>query len=440
MHYVKIAIVGLGFVGLSFAAVLGSKNFSVLGVDHDKKKISTIISGKTPFFEPKLSHTLKLALKKSLKITSDIDLAVKQCDMIFVTVGTPILKTNYINLNMLKSAIEQIGISLSKTKKKPIIIIKSTVIPGVSQKIVKPILEKKSKKLAGIGFNIITNPEFLREGNAIDDTLKPHLIVVGGSKNIAIKKVLNFYKKLYNKKIKIIITNHQTAELIKYANNSFLATKISFINQIANICQSVQGTNVDDVANAIGLDPRIGTLFLKAGPGYGGSCLPKDLQAIITFSSQIFSDPLLLKAVQQTNVLQIKNILKLIEKLIGDINRKNVTILGLSFKENSDDIRESVSIKLIELLLKKQANVSVFDPKAIENTRKIFHDKIRYADSINKVLTNSQCAVIMTPWKQFQNIKNSTFKNMRTKYVIDTRRILKHDNLDIKYYALGIGK
>jgi UDPglucose 6-dehydrogenase len=440
MHYVKIAIIGLGFVGLSFAAVLGNKNFSVLGVDNNKKKISTIISGKTPFFEPKLAHTLKLALKKSLNIISDIDLAVNQCDLIFVTVGTPISKTNNINLNMLKSAIEKIGISLSKTKKKPIIIIKSTVIPGTTQKIVKPILEKKSKKLSSIGFSIITNPEFLREGSAIDDTLKPHLIVVGGNENVAIKQVLNFYKKLYSKKIKTIITNHQTAELIKYANNSFLATKISFINQIANICQSVPETNVDDVANAIGLDPRIGNLFLKAGPGYGGSCLPKDLQAMITFSSQIGSDPLLLKAVQQTNVFQITNILKLIEKLIGNIKRKNIAILGLSFKENSDDIRESVSIKLIELLLKKQANVSVFDPKAIENTRKIFHDKIRYADSINDVLINSQCAVIMTPWKQFQNIKNNTFKNMKTKYVIDTRRILKHDNLNIEYYAVGIGK
>lgn len=252
--------------------------------------------------------------------------------------------------------------------------------------------------------------------------------------------MLNFYKKLYGTKIKTIITNHQTAELIKYANNSFLATKISFINQIANICQSALGTNVDDIASAIGLDPRIGNLFLKAGPGYGGSCLPKDLQAMIKFSSQIGSDPLLLKAVQQTNVFQIKNILKLIEKLIGNPKRKNIAILGLSFKENSDDIRESVSIKLIELLLKKQANVSVFDPKAIENTRKIFYDKIRYADSINDVLTNSQCAVIMTPWKQFQNIKNNTFKNMKTKYVIDTRRILKHDNLNIEYYAIGIGK
>ena len=435
----KIAIIGLGFVGLSLASVLGSKSYHIIGIDSDKDKISKIKSGKAPFYEPKLQETLSKASKKSLLLSSDIKIAVKKCDLIFVTVGTPQSKNGYVDLKMLITAIEQLGSELAKTENKPIIIIKSTVVPGTTQNIVKPILEKNSNKLSGIGFSLITNPEFLREGSAIEDTLNPHAIVIGGNDDNAIHKVKQFYKSLYNSKIPIIITNYQTAEMIKYANNSFLATKVSFINQIANICQSLPGTNIDEVAKAIGLDPRIGNLFLKAGPGYGGSCLPKDLQTIITFSSKVGSKPLLLEAVQQTNEFQVKNIIRLIQKLVGNHKRKNITILGLSFKENSDDIRESVSIKLIRLLLKKNISITVYDPKAMENTKKIFNNKIKYANNITDSLKNSHCAIIMTSWKQFSRLNNAHFKNMKRKLIIDTQRILKNKNSNIEYYALGIG-
>lgn len=436
----KIAIIGLGFVGLSFASVLGSRGYSVIGIDSDAKKISKISFGEAPFYEPKLDLILKLALKKSLKISSNLELAVKQCDLIFVTVGTPESKDEYIDLTMMKQAVKDIGVALSKTRNKPIIIIKSTVIPGTTQNVVKSLLEKHSRKKAGNGFGIITNPEFLQEGKSIDNTLKPHIVVIGGEDNSSINKVKKFYHDMYGNKIQIITTNHQTAELIKYANNSFLATKISFINQIANICQLLPGTNVEDVAKAIGLDPRIGNLFLKAGPGFGGSCLPKDLQTIITFSSKIGINPLLLKAVQQTNTIQIDKIISLIKNSIGTIEGKKITILGLSFKEDSDDIRESVSIKLIKLLLRKNARITVHDPKAIENTKAVFKDKIRYIDSTKDALKDSQCAIIMTPWKQYKDLANNDFQKMRRRFVIDTRRILKHENLDIEYNALGIGR
>ena len=219
-----------------------------------------------------------------------------------------------------------------------------------------------------------------------------------------------------------------------------MATKINFINQIANICQSIPGTNIEDVSKAIGLDPRIGNLFLKAGPGYGGSCLPKDLQALIAFSSKNGVEPILLRAVQETNTSQIRTIMDIIEKSIGTINKKQITILGLSFKEDSDDIRESVSIKLINLLLKKNAKIIAHDPKAIENTKNIFGNKIRFFDSAKYALRGSQCAIIMTPWKQYSNMKNTDFQKMSRKFVIDTRRILNHENLNIEYHALGLGK
>jgi UDPglucose 6-dehydrogenase len=234
-------------------------------------------------------------------------------------------------------------------------------------------------------------------------------------------------------------TNTQTAEMIKYANNSFLATKISFINHISSLCQSISGTNIDEVAEGIGVDPRIGRLFLNAGPGYGGSCLPKDLETIIQFSSKIGVNPVLLKAVQQTNDLQIKQIVQLIEKKLISVKNKRITILGLSFKENSDDIRESRSIELIKILLRKNSKIIVHDPKATKNVERIFMNKITYANSLSEALQNSQCVVIMTPWKVYTKLNNNDFQKMKKKLVIDTRRILSRKNLNVEYLAIGLG-
>jgi len=435
----QVGIIGLGAVGLSFASVLGSKGISVIGMDSDLKKIEKITSKKLPFFEPKLDSFLKKALSKSLEISSDIEKIVKNCDLIFLTVGTPKSKSGFIDLSMIKRASKNIGVYLRYSSKKPIIVVKSTVIPGTTTSVIKPLIEKMSRKKAGKGFEIIANPEFLREGNVIDDTLKPHLVVIGGSNNYSVNRLKKFYRRLYDSKIKFMVTNTQTAEMIKYANNSFLATKISFINQISALCQSIPGTSIDEVAEGIGIDPRIGRLFLNAGPGYGGSCLPKDLETIIQFSSKIGVNPILLKAVQQINDLQIKRIICLLEKNLGTIRNKHITILGLSFKENSDDIRESRSIELIKILLKKKSKISVHDPKAMKNTETIFKNKITYADSVLKSLDNCHCVVIMTPWKIYTKLKNNSFKNMKRKLIIDTRRILSGKNLNAEYFALGMG-
>jgi len=347
------------------------------------------------------------------------------------------MKNGKINLTFLNQVARRIGIILKNSKNKPIIAIKSTVTPGTNEKI-KQILENYSNKKTGKDFSLISNPEFLREGKALEDTLKPHIIVMGGNKKKSLDKIKKFYQKIYGTKIPYVITNTQTAEMIKYANNSFLATKISFINQIANICNSIPGTNVDDVANAIGLDPRIGNLFLKAGPGYGGSCLPKDLQAIISYSKTKHENVNLLRAVQKTNSNQLLQISKTIKEKLGKMKNEKITVLGLSFKEDTDDIRESVSIKLIKLLLKNKMNVTVHDPMAIENTKHLFGKKIKYASSINEALKDSQCAIIMTPWKQYSKISNKNLKQMKKKRIIDTRRILKKKE-GIEYYAIGIG-
>jgi UDPglucose 6-dehydrogenase len=228
--------------------------------------------------------------------------------------------------------------------------------------------------------------------------------------------------------------------MIKYANNSFLATKISFINQLSNICQNTPGANIDDIAKTIGLDPRIGALFLNAGPGYGGSCLPKDMKALINFADTIGINPTLLNAVEKTNQKQIQNIVSLIEKTLGTLASKQITVLGTAFKPNTDDIRDSIAIELIKKLLKKKSRITIYDPKAMKNTKDVFEEKIIYARSATEALNKSQCVILMTHWKQFEKLNNSSIKHMNKKFVIDCRRILVEKKLQAEYHAIGIGK
>ncbi len=434
----KIAVIGLGFVGLALSSVLASKGITTIGIDSDRKKCSRIAKGMPTFFEPNLEKTLKKALKEKLIITNKLS-SINNCDFIFVTVGTPQKKNGEIDLSFIKSVVSNVGKLISKSKKKPTILVKSTVIPGTMKNVVLPILERNSKKKAGKDFGLISNPEFLQESQAIQDTIKPHAVILGGYRTKFMKKTEKFFSQ-FNPNVPIIITNHQTAEMIKYANNSFLATKISFINQLANICQKIPDTNIDYIAQAIGLDPRIGNLFLNAGPGYGGSCLPKDIKAIINLSSKIGVQPTLLNAVEKTNKQQIMNIMELIKQNIGKIKGKKITVLGVAFKPNTDDVRDSTSIELIRRLMKSGAIVTIHDPKALDNARKIFHDNTKYAKSILSALKNSQCTVIMTKWKEYERINNKTIKHMDKKFIIDTRRILSNKNLNAKYYAIGLGQ
>ncbi len=434
----QIGIIGLGFVGLSLASVLGAKDYRVMGFDSDKTKSFGIKNGNSPFYEPKLEDIMRLALRKGLTIEDNISSIIDNCKFIFITVGTPQRKDGSIDLSMVKSVIEQIGKLLKSTKSKPIIVVKSTVVPGTTIDALLPILSKKSGKKAGKDFDVITNPEFLRESMAINDTINPHVVVLGGTKNRFMKTIEKFYQKLH-KGVPIIVTNSQTAELIKYTNNSFLATKISFINQISNICQSIPGANVEDVAKAIGLDPRIGSLFLNAGPGYGGSCLPKDVKAIINFSNKIGIDPILLDAVEAVNDYQLKNLVMTTKNALGKIRGKKITVLGLAFKADTDDIRDSVSIKLISLLLKNGAEITAHDPKAIDNTKTIFGDKISYAHSIYDALESSECGIIVTPWKEYANLTEKHLKVMKKRIIVDSRRMLSGHKLNMRYYPIGIG-
>ncbi|MGB9622243.1 MAG: UDP-glucose dehydrogenase family protein [Candidatus Bathyarchaeia archaeon] len=334
--------------------------------------------------------------------------------------------------------------NIRKKNKHHLIVMKSTVIPGTTENMVKPLLEKHSGKHCGKDFSLCMNPEFLREGSAIYDTLHPDRIVIGEHDKESGDVLELFYRSIYGEEAPPIIrTNLSTAELIKYANNAFLATKISFINTVANICEKIQGADVKTVAGAIGLDKRIGPLFLNAGLGYGGYCLPKDLKALISFSKGLGYDPVLLDAVEDVNEAQPNKVVEIARSLLGGLKDKKVAILGLAFKPNTDDVRGAVSVKIIRRLLEEKAKVVAYDPSATDNARKIFREEIVFAASVADCLKDTDCCIIVTEWEEFKNLQPEDFiERMRNPLVIDGRRIFNPELFEdrLKFAAIGLGQ
>lgn len=431
----NVAVVGQGFVGLTLSVFLSLKKFRVYGIENNLIKLKMLQTGNPSFFEPNLEKNLKKCMKlHNLKFSENIKPIFNKIDIIYLCVPTPNDK-NVIDLKYIKKVITEISYFLKETKKKPMIIIKSTIAPETTHLLLK-ILEKNSKKLLGVDYFLIVNPEFLKEGTALADQANPHLIVIGTGDKKSKNKIENFYKKIYSKKIPKFTTNFTTAELIKYSNNAFLATKISFINSISNLCQKIPGANIDDVAKAIGVDPRIGNLFLKAGPGFGGSCLPKDLNSFISVFNNYGIKPTLFNGVKNVNDYQLNQIFLILQKKLKNFNGKTISILGMSFKENSDDLRESRSILLIKKLLDLNCKIKVYDSLAIEKTINLFKDSIEYCTSISDCSNNSDCLIIMNADEEFKKISINEISNMNHKFILDTRRILKISNVD--YHALGI--
>lgn len=439
----KIAVVGLGFVGLSMSTVIASKGIKTKGVEIDKAKFDTISKGSVPFYEPQVSELLSKTLRNQLEITNNLTEAVEGGDIIFICVGTPSNPDGSANLTFIKKVSNEIGQTLRKLDDFKVIVVKSTVPPSTTSKVVKTEIENASGKKNGSGFGLCMNPEFFKEGTAVNDMLFPHLIVIGVEDEKTKKIMHEFYEKMYGDDLPPLLdTSIINSELIKYANNSFLATKISFINTIANICNELEGADVEVIAKAIGMDPRIGPLFLKAGPGYGGSCFPKDLSGFLNFASTLGYQPTLLESTQRVNQDQPSFITKMIEKKVKNFSGKTISILGLSFTKNTDDIRESVSIKIVKSLLEKNARVKVHDPLAIENFRKKFDDKIEYCKKTIDCIKTSDCCVILTDWDEYGNLTEDIFKkNMNNPCVIDARRVLNPKKMQsIDYSAIGYGK
>jgi len=442
----RISVMGIGYVGLCTAVGFASNGYKVVASTHDAEKAAKINKGIPPFFEPNLQELLKKTIRDGyLKcLLKKPDEAVLNTDVTFNTVGTPSKPDGSIDLRHIEKSSHEIGEALHEKDTYHVVVVKSTVVPGTTQQTVKPILEKESRKHCGPAFGLCMNPEFLREGSALDDTFNPDRIVIGEYDKKSGDTLESLFKDFYGAKTPATLrTNLSTAELIKYANNALLATKVSFINTIANICEKTSGADVAVVAKGIGFDKRIGPLFLNAGLGYGGSCFPKDVKALIAYSKSLGYRPELLEAVEDVNETQPYKAVQLCKDFLGDLKGKRISILGLAFKPNTDDMREARSIPIINQLLKEGSYITVYDPEAIPIAKTIFQNKVEYASSAIQCLKNADCCILVTEWDEFKRLKPEDFtQNMRHPILIDGRRIYDPEKFSpkLRFAAIGLGK
>ncbi len=428
----KITFIGHGYVGLVTATVFADFGNTVYVIGHTPEKIENLKKGIIPIFEPGLAEMVKKNVDAGrLLFTLDYDPAVKDSEIVFIAVGTPPQKTGDAELSTVFEVAKEIGKNL---KKYTVVATKSTVPVGTNKRIEKIISEVKPKD---VEFDIASVPEFLREGTAIEDTLHPDRIVVGTNSDKARDILVDLHKPI---EAPFVHTNLETAELIKYAANSFLATKISFANAIAKLAESVNADGLRAL-DGIGLDKRIGRHFLYPGAGYGGSCFPKDVKALISIASDHDYDFSLLDQVEEINKQAKRDVVRKARKVLGDMTGKKVAVLGLAFKPNTDDMRDAPSIDIIELLKQERAQITAFDPQAVENSKRIF-EGIEFGDDIYSTVKDAELLIILTDWNEFKEVDLTRIKSlMREPNVIDGRNI--YDPQEMKklgFSYIGVGR
>ncbi len=427
----KIAIIGTGYVGLTTGVCLAHLGHKITCVDKNKNKVRKLKKGIIPIYEPGLNEILKKH-QRNIEFTTNLKNAVNKSEVIFITVGTPSRKDRDIDMTYFKRAINEVANLLKEYK---VIVNKSTVPVSTGDW-----TKKEIKKYYKGDFAVVSNPEFLREGSALKDFLGPDRIVIGVEDKKAKNIMLDIYSSIKTPKI---ITDIRSAELIKYASNAFLATKISFINEIATICEKTGG-DIEKVAEGIGYDKRIGKHFLKAGIGFGGSCFPKDIDGLIKIADKKNYNFRLLKAVSLVNKNQQKNFVRKIKKILKKINGDTICIWGLSFKPNTDDVRKSPAIEIIKRLQKTNYKIRVYDPIAIENAkRELSLKNIKFYKSAFEAVKNSDVLVLVTEWPEFSEIDMKKVKNlMRRPYFLDGRNQFepkKMKKLGFYYQSIGRG-
>ena len=430
-----IGVIGTGYVGLVTGACFAEFGVAVTCIDKDEKKIKALKKGDIPFYEPGLEDLVKKNVKNGrLRFSTRIQDAVDSSLIIFIAVGTPPRGDGSADMRYVEAVAEEIAQNIRGYK---VIVTKSTVPVGTGARLRKIISRKLKEQM---DFDIVSNPEFLREGSAIEDFMRPNRVIIGAASQQAVAIMKDLYGPLYLIETPFVITNIETAELIKYASNSFLAVKISFINEMANLCDRV-GADVHMVAKGMGLDHRIGSKFLHPGPGYGGSCFPKDTRALLTIAKNHNADVGVVRAAVEANERQKHMALEKIRSGMGDLKAKTFAILGLSFKPNTNDMREAPSIFIIENLLKAKAKVKAFDPIAMEDAKAVFGSAIRYAKTPYDCMKGADAVVIVTEWNEFRNLELMKIKALlKTPYFFDLRNIYepaKMKKIGFKYFCVG---
>jgi UDPglucose 6-dehydrogenase len=430
----KLCMIGTGYVGLVSGVCFSDLGNDVICVDKDQDKISKLQEGIIPIYEPGLEElVLKNYKNKKLKFSTDLENSIKKSDIVFICVGTPTKKNGIgADLSHIYSVSKEISKSINKFK---IIITKSTVPVTTGDEIEKILLKKVNKK----NFSVVSNPEFLREGEAIRDFIYPDRVVVGANDKKSANILKNLYSPLISKGAKFISTSRRAAELIKYASNAFLATKITFINEMANLCERT-GIDVEDISIGIGLDKRIGSRFLRAGPAYGGSCFPKDTKAIVTTADKFKTNLSLIKSVIKSNELRSKLLLKKVnEILLNNIKNKKICFLGVTFKANTDDMRDSSSLEMIPFLSKKGAKIKYYDPTGL---KKEFNNlkNVSFSNSINEAVKSADLVIIHTEWNDFKSINFKKFHPSKNLKIYDMRNIYSPSKIKsqgFKYFGIG---
>ena len=439
----NIGIIGTGYVGLVTGVCFASKGHKVLCADVIPEKIELINKGKSPIFEEGLEDLLQEVLKNQLlEATTDVDYVIENSDVVFICVGTPSLADGSMNYEYVEEASRNIGRVLKKQQKFKVVIVKSTCIPGTTSNHVGPIIEETSGMKVRFGFGLGMNPEFLREGVAVNDFLYPDRVVIGVSDD----NTKDIMMKCYDGFIApFVLVDPTSAEMIKYAANTFLATKISFFNEMANLAEKF-GADISVVTEAVGMDHRISEKFMNAGIGWGGSCFPKDIRALVHKSKEFGISSKLLQAAYDINEAQPFEAVRLLKEELGDekLKGKRIAVLGLAFKPNTDDMREAPSIPIINLLLKEGANVLATDPIALEEAKHLLHHKnLEFVITAEDAITDSDACILVTEWSDYRHLRAEFFKEkMKNPIVIDGRRAFDYKKMrerGIRYRGIGLG-
>jgi UDPglucose 6-dehydrogenase len=430
-----IAVIGSGYVGLVTGACFAEFGVDVTCVDVDGEKIARLNEGQIPIYEPGLDNLVSKNLHAGrLHFTTDIKSAVEQALVIFLAVGTPPKEDGSADLKHIHAVGRSVAEYMNGYK---VIVTKSTVPVGTGESLRRLIREHQKRQ---INFGVVSNPEFLREGAAIDDFMRPDRVVIGSRDEEAVAIMRDLYRPLFLIETPFVVTSLEAAELTKYAANAFLATKISFINEIANLCDQI-GCDVHDVARAIGMDGRIGRKFLHPGPGFGGSCFPKDTRALSSIAHEFGYEPLIVDAVIEVNRRQRAAMVPKIEKLVGGLAGKSIAVLGLSFKPETDDMREAPSVDIIRALVERGASVRAYDPVAIPEAKKILPG-ISYAEDEYVAVTGADALVFITEWNQFRALDMERIRGlMKSPKIADLRNIYEPEAMrELGFDYVGVGR
>jgi len=420
----KISVVGTGYVGLITGAGFAKLGHKVICVDIDQEKVDKINNKEPPIYEKGLKEMLNEVIPKNLEATTNLNKAILNSQITFICVGTPSRKKGDTYFKQLDTVSKEIGAALKEKNKPHLVVVKSTVVPETTEKMVIPLIEETSGKKYGIHFGAVMSPEFLREGSALEDFFNPDRIVIGSSDPRSLKTIKLLYKDF---KCPILETSFKEAEMIKYASNSFLATKLSFINEIGNVCKRL-GINTNVIAKGVGLDYRISPHFLRAGIGFGGSCFPKDVSALVFKATEVGYNTRLLRAVLDVNRDQPLRLLEILENT-GPLKARKIAILGLAFKAGTDDTRESPALSIIKELLLEESKLHIYDPMAMEPVKRLF-PHLNYEKTAQDAVDNADLILILTEWPEFKKV------NYGDKLVIDGKNLFDNNNKPKNYEGI----